>query len=243
MVGLDTVLSVAGFPARHGFSTMALGSMGLTGAADPEAVIDRRRQLADQVGFDLDRALMTVQEHGANVVTFHRRRPEGGQCVFSTDSLATDVPGQAVVTYHADCFPLLFADRSRGVVAGAHAGWRGALAGVATQTVQALHLAYCSAPDALDVLIGPGICVRCYQVGAEVADQIAARYGREDRYLQAEAGDLRLDIAAVVRLQLEDEGVQPDRIQVADWCTKEEDRWFSHRGGRPGRFLSVVVAP
>src|SRR4029077_18132220 len=146
MVGLDTVLSVAGFPARHGFSTVALGSMGLAGAADPEAGIDRRRQLADQVGFDLDRALMTVQEHGANVATFHRRQPEGGQCVFSTDALATDVPGQAIVPYHADCFPLLFVDANRGVVAGAHAGWRGALAGVASKTAPTLHAA-CGSPD------------------------------------------------------------------------------------------------
>ena len=217
--------------------------MGLTDAEDPEAVMRRRRHLADQVGFDLDRALLTVQEHGANAVTFHRRRPEGAQCVFSTDALATDVSGQAVVTYHADCFPLLFADLGRGVVAGAHAGWRGALAGVATQTVQALHLAYGSAPQALDVLIGPGICARCYQVGTEVAEQFPARYGREDRYLQAEGADIRLDIAALLRLQLEDEGVEPDHIQAAGWCTKEDNRWFSQRGGRPGRFLSVVVAP
>jgi polyphenol oxidase len=217
--------------------------MGLTGASDPEAVMRRRRQFAEQVGFDLDRALMTVQEHGANVVTFHRRRPEGGQCVFSTDALATDVPGQAVVSYHADCFPLLLTDTSRGVVAGAHAGWRGALAGVATQTVQALHLAYGSRPDQLDVLIGPGICTKCYQVGAEVAQQFPPRYGREDRYLQGEEGSIRLDLAAVVRLQLEDEGVHPERIRTAGWCTKEQDRWFSHRGSRPGRFLSVVVAP
>src|SRR3989475_8939136 len=165
MVELATVLSVAGFPARHGFSTVALGSWGLPGAADPEAVLQRRRHLAAHVGFELDRALMTVQEHGANVTTFHRRQPEGGQCVFSTDALATDVPGQAIVTYHADCFPLLFADSSRGVVAGAHAGWRGTLAGVATRTVQAMHLAYGTSPDQLDVLIGPGICRRCYPVG------------------------------------------------------------------------------
>ncbi|TMD64751.1 MAG: peptidoglycan editing factor PgeF [Chloroflexi bacterium] len=217
--------------------------MGLTDADDPEAVMRRRRQFAEQVGFDLDRTLMTVQEHGANVVTFHRRRPEGGQCVFSTDALATDVPGQAIVTYHADCFPLLLADRDRGVVAAAHAGWRGALVGVATQTVQALHLAYGTPPDQLDVLIGPGICGRCYQVGAEVAERFPPRYGRQDQYLQTDGGGLRLDIAAVLRMQLEDEGVHPDRIQATTWCTREEDRWFSHRGGRPGRFLSVVVAP
>ena len=243
MVELDTVLRVAAFPARHGFSTRALGSMGLTGAPDPEAVIQRRRRLAEQVGFDLDRALLTVQEHGANVATFHRDRPEGGQCVFSTDALATDVPGQAIVTYHADCFPLIFVDSRRGVVAGAHAGWRGALAGVATKTTLALQSGYGCWPGQIDVLIGPGICGRCYPVGDDVAQQFSARYGREDRYLATGAGDVRLDLEAVLRLQLEDAGVAPDRIQAAGWCTREEDRWFSHRGGRDGRFLSVVVAP
>src|SRR5438309_10764606 len=131
--------------------------MGLTDADDPEAVMRRRRQFAEQVGFDLDRALMTVQEHGAHVATFHRARPEGGQCVFATDALATDVPGQAIVTYHADCFPLLFVDASRGVVAGAHAGWRGTLAGVATKTAQALQAGYGSWPGPADALIGPGV--------------------------------------------------------------------------------------
>src|ERR1700694_5702906 len=194
MVELDTVLSVAAFPARHGFSTVALGSVGLTGASAPEAVLHPRRQLAEQVAFDLDRALMTVQEHGANVATFHRRQPEGGQCVFSTDALATDVPGQAIVTYHADCFPLLFVDTSRGLVAGAHAGWRGTLAGVATETVQTLQAAYGSWPGQIDVLIGPGICARCYQVGDDVGRQFTARYCRQERYLAKDKGEVRQDL-------------------------------------------------
>lgn len=242
-VELDTVVSVATFPAKHGFSTRALGSMGLTGSPDPEAVMRRRDRLAEELGFDLDRALMTVQVHGANVATFHAGRPEGGQCVFSTDALATDVSGQAIITYHADCFPVLFFDAGRGVVSAAHAGWRGALAGVATRTVEALEQEYGSQPDDLDVLIGPGICVSCYPVGEEIAGRFAARYGREDQYVQRGGHEVRLDIAAAVRMQLLDAGIAPDRIAAPGWCTREEDRWFSHRGGRPGRFLSVIVAP
>ena len=240
---LATVVSVGTFPARHGFSTTALGPMGLSGSLDPDVVMERRRRFADEVGFDLQHALLTAQEHGANVVTFDRNHPEGAQCVLSADALATDVPGQAVVTYHADCLPLFFFDRPRGVVAGAHAGWRGALAGVATQTVRTLHAGYGANPEELEVLIGPGICGRCYQVGPEVARQFADRHGRVDRYLQRDTNEIRLDLDAVVRVQLEDAGVAADRIQSSGWCTKEEDRWFSHRGGRPGRFLSVVVAP
>lgn len=217
--------------------------MGLTGSTDPDAVMRRRELFAEQVGFDLVPALMTVQEHGANVATFHRDRPEGGQCVLSTDALATDVPGQAIITYHADCFPLLFLEQRRGVVAAAHAGWRGALAGVAAQTVKALQMEYGTAPDELDVLIGPGICVRCYPVGRDIGEQFVGRYGHDDRYLQRDNAEVHLDIAAVVRMQLEGEGVPAGQVQVAGWCTREEDRWFSHRGGRPGRFLSVIVAP
>ena len=217
--------------------------MGLTGSAAPDAVLGRRRELADQLGFDLERALMTVQEHGANVVAFHRARPEGGQCVLSTDGLATDVPGQSIMTYHADCFPVLFVDSGRGVVAGAHAGWRGTLVGVAVSAVGALRKAYGTRPDELRVLIGPGICVRCYPVGEEIGAQFAARLGDGDRYLLRGDGQVRLDIEAAIRLQLEQAGVRPDQISSCGACTREDARWFSHRGGRPGRFLSVIVAP
>ncbi len=243
-IELASVVSLPGFPARHGFSTTALGSMGLTGSPDPQTVLARRKRLADEVGFDLTRALFAVQVHGANVKTFTRSRPQGAQSVLDADALATDVPGQALVTYHADCFPVLFVDRQRGVVAAAHAGWRGSLAGVATQTVQALHLTYGTRPDHLEVLLGPGICGRCYQVGPEVVKPLVARYGRPERYLARDPGERsRLDLAALTHMQLEDSGVPPEQVRAAGWCTKEDDRWFSHRAGRPGRFLSVIVAP
>ena len=55
--------------------------------------------------------------------TFRRTEPrEGGQSVLDTDALATDLPGQALLTYHADCYPLLFTDPAKGAVAIAHGG-------------------------------------------------------------------------------------------------------------------------
>jgi YfiH family protein len=163
--------------------------------------------------------------------------------VLGTDALSTDVPGQALVTYHADCYPVFFLDQSRGVVAAAHAGWRGALGGVATQALQAMHLAYGTEPERLEVLIGPGVCARCYEVGADVADQFVKRYGRGSRYLERAGAQLRLDLEAVIRLQLEDQDVPAAQITATGWCTREESRWFSHRGGRQGRFLAAIVAP
>jgi len=243
-IELASVVIVPGFPARHGFSTTAMGSMGLTGSPDPKSVLERRQRLAAEVGFDLNLALFAVQVHSASVKTFSRTHPQGAQSVLDTDALGTDLPGQALVTYHADCFPVLFADQRRGVVAAAHAGWRGSLKGVVSQTVQALHLTFGTDPQDLEVLIGPGICGRCYEVGAEVAQPLSAQYGRSERYLAQDAGGRpRLDLASLTRLQLEDAGVPSARIRAAGWCTKEDDRWFSHRAGRPGRFLAAIVAP
>src|SRR5438309_10461997 len=98
-----------------------MGSMGLTGSPDPKSVLGRRQQLAAEVGFDLNLALFAVQVHTASVKTFSRTDPPGAQSVLDTDALGTVLPGQALVTYHADCFPVSLADQRRGVVVAAHA--------------------------------------------------------------------------------------------------------------------------
>jgi purine-nucleoside/S-methyl-5'-thioadenosine phosphorylase / adenosine deaminase len=240
----DAVVQVPSFPAQHGFSTSALGSMGLNGSLQPEAVMQQRQAFADIVGFDLGRAALAAQVHGARVHTFRRDAPtEGGQSVLDTDALATDVPGQALMTYHADCYPVLFVDRAKGAVAAAHLGWRGALARIAGETIQAMVSAYGTRPADVSVLIGPGICRACYEVGPEVFEPISRRYGRSDVYLRERNGRALLDLGVLAELQLRDAGVDPGRIERTGWCTREDERWFSHRGKRPGRFLAAIVLP
>ncbi len=245
MIGPSSArLERASFPARHGFSTSALGSMGLNGSAEPEAVMRRRQAFAAAVGFDLGRAALAAQVHGARVRTFRRTEPrEGGQSVLGTDALATDLPGQALLTYHADCYPLLFTDPAKGAVAIAHVGWRGALAGVAGETVRAMSSAYGTDASDLLVLIGPGICRACYEVGPEVFEPMGQRFGRPDAYLEERNGRALLDLAALAQLELQDAGVDRGQILKTGWCTREDDRWFSHRGQRPGRFLAAIALP
>ncbi len=218
--------------------------MGLSGAAEPQAVMRRRQTFAGTVGFDLGRAALAAQVHGAHVYAFQRASAaEGGQSVLDTDGLASDVPGQALLTYHADCYPLLVFDPRRPAVALAHLGWRGALAGIAGETIQAMVGAYGTRPADVSVLIGPGICGACYEVGPEVFEPISRRYGRSDVYLRERNGRGLLDLATLAELQLQDAGVDPGRIVRTGWCTREDERWFSHRGQRPGRFLAAIVLP
>ncbi len=216
--------------------------MGLNGATDTEVVMRRRQRLADEMGFDLGRAALAAQVHEIQVRAFRREEPrQGGQSVLGADVLATEIPGQALLTFHADCLPLLFFDQERGVVAAAHAGWRGLLQGIAAETVRALHATYGSRPEDLRVLIGPGICKACYEVGPEVAGPIFKRYGKADRYLSSRGQRYLLDLAALARIQLEGADVPPRQIHETGCCSREDERWFSHRAGRRGRFLSAII--
>ena len=62
--------------------------------------------------------------------------PERGRA----DAMVTDRPNLLLGILTADCAPVLFADHGAVVIGAAHAGWRGALAGVTDTTIEAMEL-------------------------------------------------------------------------------------------------------
>ena len=215
----------------HGFSTISLGTMGLTQAPDPEAVMASRRQFARAL--DIDAELLTVAGavHGANVA----RIDEHQDVVRGVDALVTDRRGVTLFATYADCYPIVLWDEERRCVALAHAGWRGTVARVGPAAVKALRDEYGSSPERIKAGIGPGICGRCYEVGEEVASQFDAQFVRK-----GEGDRLLLDLAAANRAQLEAEGV--GEVHVLGLCTKETDYLPSHRRNPDGTRFAAIVA-
>lgn len=173
----------------------------------------------------------------------------------------------------ADCVPILMVDRKRRAVAAVHAGWRGALARIVEKTAGEMGRMFRSRPENLMAAVGPSIRRCCYEVGPEVADAFCGAFpAGEDffhkvapapeelrmalRYqtlftLQAPPGHqtedalskAHLDLAAVVRYQLEHAGVPASRIFVADYCTAcRTDLFYSFRkeGALAGRMMAVI---
>jgi len=215
----------------HGFSTISLGTMGLTQAPDPEAVMASRRQFARAL--DIDAELLTVAGavHGANVA----RIDEHQDVVRGVDALVTDRRGVTLFATYADCYPIVLWDEERRCVALAHAGWRGTVARVGPAAVKALRDEYGSSPERIKAGIGPGICGRCYEVGKEVASQFDTQFVRK-----GEGDRLLLDLAAANRAQLEAEGV--GEVHVLGLCTKETDYLPSHRRNPDGTRFAAIVA-
>ncbi len=160
------------------------------------------------------------------------------------DAAATALPGVALSVRTADCAPVLIADRRGRVVAAAHAGWRGAAAGVVRRTVeQVVSEGGVEARD-LAAAIGPHIGVCCMEVGDDVAD----RFAQPGIVLRRpDWPKPHLDLGAANRAQLADAGVPPERVEVSTLCTRcRPDLFHSYRrdGEKAGRMLSLIgLAP
>ena len=243
LLGLAHEALLLGVP--HGFSLRtggvsegAFGSLNLarTVGDAPEAVAENHRRFAAAVGVDAARLFEVSQVHGRRVVTAEPGADPAELRLEEADALVTRGPG-AVAVRTADCVPLLFADLTAGVVAAAHAGWRGVEARIAQATLEQMG----SAPADVIAVIGPHI--RRFEVGPEVAERIAA-VAEGERVVRPGEPRPFVDLAATLRAQLEALGV--GAIEDVGGCTLDEPaRFFSHRrdAGHTGRHLAAIALP
>jgi YfiH family protein len=213
----------------HGFSTLALGSVGLKHATDPAPVLAARRTFAGVLGLDGAKLTTIGSVHSAEVA----RVDEPVDSVDDVDALVTDSRDVALFATYADCYPIVLWDPEKKVAGLVHAGWRGTRAGVTRAALKYMRDEYgCRRVRAG---IGPGICGRCYEVGDEVAVQFERRFvteGSGDKFL--------LDLVAANRAQLEDEGV--GAVYDIGICTKEHYLFPSHRRHPDGTRFGAIVA-
>lgn len=222
---------------RHGgvsLAPYASLNLGQHVGDDPVAVATNRARLRQRLAGASD-PVWLEQVHGTRVV-------DAMACAANVfparaDAAFSRQPGATCVVMSADCLPVLFCDDAGSVVAAAHAGWRGLLAGVLEETVAALDV-----PAArLLAYLGPAIGPQVFVVGDEVrsafvtADQVMAA-----AFTPALAGKFLADIYLLARLRLAGQGI--DRVFGGAYCTvSESDRFFSYRrDGQTGRMASMI---
>ena len=228
----------------HGFFTREGGvSVGpyaslncsLSGADDRAAVLENRARVAATLGVAPERLVGLHQVHGAAVVTVTEPWTPGEGP--RADGMVTAAPGIALGVITADCGPVLFADRAAGVVGAAHAGWRGAVAGILEAVVSAM-VALGAEPGGIAAVIGPCIRQPSYEVAADMRDAVLAHDPAHDRFFRAGRPERwHFDLAGYCAARLLAAGV--GRVSVTPGDTAAEpDRFFSHRrrtlaGGGP----------
>jgi polyphenol oxidase len=177
--------------------------------------------------------LWLQQVHGTTVVRADEASPG-----VEADAAFTRRAGVVCAVMTADCLPVLLCDRGGSVVAAAHAGWRGLVAGVLERTVEAMDVE----PADLMAWLGPAIGPKAFEVGDEVRvafcahDPIAA-----DAFVAGvRPGKWMADIDSLARQRLRAAGV--GRIDGGGVCTvADPERFYSYRrDGVTGRFASLV---
>jgi YfiH family protein len=178
------------------------------------------------------------------------------------DAIITKRRGVALAMSSADCAPLLFYDPARGVIAIAHAGWRGTARGIGAATINAMREQFGCQPEHIHAGIGPAIGACCYEVTEEVRRLFLGENHFEtlptgERYRNlvrdsavftvaelADRSSLRLDLWETNRNQLLLAGLSPEHIEVANTCTGcHKEHFYSYRAehGKTGRFPSILA--
>ena len=173
-----------------------------------------------------------TQVHGRRILT----ATQGGHLGEEADALVSVTAGLGVGVFTADCVPVLYAVRGRGVAA-AHCGWRGAAAGLAGATLRVLAKAADASPAAVDVWLAPSIAQCSYEVGEELRGRFA-----EEHLRPRAGGKLELDVAGAVVADLLRAGAARERIVVSAVDTYATPACYSYRreGAPSGRMLSYV---
>ena len=229
-----TVLN--GGPVKHGFFTRTGGvSAGIYGSLncglgsndDRAAVVENRA-----------RALGTLELAPEALATVHQRHTDQVAVVDESwnaddhpvaDAMVTRMRGRALGILTADCAPVLLADAKARVIGAAHAGWRGALAGIVDKTVEAM-VAMGAQPGSIKAAVGPCIGPDSYQVGPEfVAAFIAADPANEACFTAPDdAGKRHFDLPGYLARRMARLGLGAVDASPPDTCA-DEARFFSFR--------------
>jgi YfiH family protein len=234
---------------RAGFTTRAGGV-----SEGPWAGLDLGRHVGDDAAaVERNRTLLAAwaggavrfgrQVHGTKVArVLGAAEPAGGpEGEPEADALVTTERGVPLGVLVADCVPVLLADAEAGVLATAHAGRRGVLAGVLTAVVEAMTQEGARV-DAIRAAIGPAADGCCYEVPADMQAQAVA--GRPELRSTTTWGTPSLDLRAGAVAELTALGV--GHVERVGGCTIEDESLYSYRrasvtGGVTGRFAGVVT--
>lgn len=209
---------------------------------EPERVEKNLALAAEALGVGTERIFFLSQVHGTGAVVLGGDERRETVVEMEGDALASRAPGLACAVRTADCVPVLVGDLKSGAAAAIHAGWRGIVRGVLEAGVAKLQ-EVAGGDVELVAALGPHIRLWAFEVGEDVADEIAS-VSPVPCVVRRDGMKPHVRLDNIVRAKLSALGLKPERIDDVGGCTASEgERFFSYRrdGKVGGRHLSAIV--
>jgi hypothetical protein len=235
------------FTRRGGVSTGPFATLNcsLSGQDQRDNVLENRARAARAIGVDPARLVGINQVHSTDVT--HVTEPWTPGNGPRADAMVTDRRGIALGIVTGDCAPVLFADADAGIIGAAHAGWRGAGAGVLEATLAAMQT-HGASPGRITAAVGPCIAQASYEVGTDLRDAVLDHAPADARFFTPGARALhwQFDLPGYCAARLAAAGVGAVEVLAFD-TMQDESRFYSHRrrtlagGGLIGHQISVIA--
>lgn len=220
--------------SKGDFATM---NISFTRGDDREAVLENYRRIASIFEVGLEDIVCSHQTHTTNV----RRvtKEDGGKGVVydrdyeDVDGLITNEKNLVLCTMFADCVPLYFVDTKNEAIGLSHSGWKGTAMQMGKKTLERMAEEFGTEPKDVYAVIGPSICVDCYEVSIDVINAFSKVFLEKEMQeicYKKENGKYQLDLWKANKIILLNAGVLDEHIEVTRLCTHcNSDRMFSHR--------------
>ena len=239
---------------RHAFFTRAGGvssglyeslNCGFSSSDEADNVRRNRACAMAALGCAPDELVIARQVHGTRVAVVEAPWPPGETPI--ADGMVTAGPGLALGLLTADCAPVFFVDGPSRIIGAAHAGWRGALAGILESTVETM---IDLGGRATRIVAGVGACIgrESYEVGPSFPDPFLEEAPDNHEFFRpaARQGHHMFDLGGYIRRRLASMGLREVAALDNDTC-READLFFSYRRSRLrgehdfGRGLSAIL--
>ena len=221
-------------PALHvAFTSVDEGNLALHVRDDRDAVLLRRRELERGLGLDTTGFTYMNQVHSADVVTLDASMD--ATAVRTGDALLSPDASAPLAVMVADCVPVVFAGQAGtgAVSAVAHAGRRGLLDGILSNTVAAMRE---HGAQNIEAWIGPSICGSCYEVPEQMAEESETL--RPGIRCETKWGSPGLNLPMAARAELNELNVT---VTDSQRCTLEDQQYFSYRrDSQTGRLAGLI---
>lgn len=244
----------------HGFSTRLGGvskghlyslNLSFSRGDDRDNVIANNFRFAKALGYNYDNRVFSDQVHDIKIYCVDENDIGKGitkeNDIKNVDGLVTNVKNIPLITFYADCVPIYFYDPENKVVGLAHSGWKGTVNNIASAMIMTMCQKYGSRVENIICAIGPSICMDCYEVSADVAEQFKAAYNQyeiNNILLDKENGKYQLDLHMACRFNLINAGILDNNISMPDICTCcNPEVLYSHRAsnGLRGNLAAVIM--
>ena len=209
-----------------------------------------KSELCNLFEIESDSLIMPRQTHGTNVLIIdsafvNADKEKRTKLLQDKDAIISPLENIIIGINTADCVPLLFYEPYSGIIGAAHAGWKGTVNKIASETLSAI-LSLGGSIEKIQVIIGPSICHKCFEVGNEVAEKFcdAGFPVNSISHISTDTGKLHIDLWRANEWLLAKDGIPHDNIHICGICTKcNPAEYFSARayGVNSGRIFTGIL--